>query len=130
MIWPLIYSLYNTSLLSVISNHPGIECHFYVDDTQIYISFAPELTSLALSTTESSIKDVFLCMTQNKLPIDPNKTEYLLFKPNNVNLPINTINLGSNITSLSDSSKNLHVIFQTNTFLDKHVSSIVKSCFL
>ena len=32
----LLYSLYTTPLLSVISNHPGIQCHFYVDDRQIY----------------------------------------------------------------------------------------------
>ena len=69
-------------------------------------------------------------MTSNKLFVNPNKTEYLLFNQSNINLPVNTINLDSNIISYSDSAKNVGVIFQTDKSLDKYISSIVKSCFL
>ena len=129
MLEPLIYSLYTTLLFSV-SNHPGIQCHFYADDRQIYLSFYSDLTSLAISTIDSCIRDVFLWMTSNKISVNPNKTEYLLFHSNNVNPPVNTINLDSNIIFPSDSVKNLGIIFLTDMSLDKHVSSIFKSCFL
>ena len=86
---PLLYSLYTTPLLSVIFNHPGIQCHFYADDTQIYLSFSPEFALSAFSIIESCIRDVFSWMISNKLSVNPNKTEYLLFNPNNVNLPVN-----------------------------------------
>ena len=69
-------------------------------------------------------------MTSNKLSVNPNKTEYLLLNSSNINPSVNTINLDSNIISPSDSAKNLGVIFQTAMSLDKHVSSIVKLCFL
>ena len=69
-------------------------------------------------------------MTSNKLSFNQNKTEYLLFNTNNVNLPLNTISLGSNTISPSDNAKNLGVIFQADMSMDKHFSSIVKSCFL
>ena len=69
-------------------------------------------------------------MISNKLSINPNKTEYLLFNPNNVNLPVNIINLGSNTISPRDSAKNLGIIFHTDMSMDKHISSIIKSCFL
>ena len=69
-------------------------------------------------------------MTPKKLSANPNKTEYLQLNPNNVNPPLNTINLGSNIISPSDFVKNLCIIFQTDIFLDKHVAFIVKSYFL
>ena len=130
MLEPLLYSLNTTPLFSVISNHPSIQCHFYAVDTQIYLSFSLGLNSLALSTIESCIRDVFSWMTSNKLSINPNKTEYLLFNPSNINPPVNTINLDSNIISASDSAKNLSVIFQIDKSLDKQVSSIAKSCFL
>ena len=113
-----------------ISDYPGIQCHFYADDTQIYSSYAPELTSLALSVIESCIKDVFSRMTSNKLSVNPNKTECLLFNPSSINLPVNTINRDSNIIPLSDSAKNLGLIFQIDMSLDKQISSIVISCFL
>ena len=73
---------------------------------------------------------VFSWMTSNKLSVNPNKTEYLLFNPSNINPPINTINVNSYIIFPSDSAKNLGVIFQTDMSFDKHISSIVKSCFL
>ena len=69
-------------------------------------------------------------MTSNKLSVNPNKTEYLLFNPNNINPPVNTINLDSNIISYSDFAKNLAVKFQIDMSLEKHVSSIVISCLL
>ena len=57
-------------------------------------------------------------MTSSKLSVNPNKTEYLLFNPGKINLPVNTINLNFNITSPSDSAKNLCVIFQTDISLN------------
>ena len=53
---PLLLSLYTTPLLSVISKYPGIRSHFYADDTQIYLSFSPEVTTV-FSLIESCIKD-------------------------------------------------------------------------
>ena len=68
-------------------------------------------------------------MTSNKLPINSNITECQLFNPSYTNPPVITINLDFNIISPCDSAKNLDVIFQTDIFLDKHILSIVKSCF-
>ena len=62
---PLLYSLYTTPLHSIISKYPGIRCHFYVDDTQIYISFSLEHASSAVPIIESCIKDVFSWLVAN-----------------------------------------------------------------
>ena len=53
-------------------------------------------------------------MTSQKLSINPNKTAYLLFNPNNVNLPVNFINLESNNIPPSNSAKEPSLIFQDN----------------
>ena len=76
---PLLYSLYTTLLHSIISKYPGLRCHFYADDTQIYLSFSPELASSAFTSIETCIKDIFSWMIGNELPVNPDKTEYLLF---------------------------------------------------
>jgi hypothetical protein len=127
---PLIYSLYTTPLHSIISKYPGIRCHFYADDTQIYISFSPEHASSAMSIIESCIKDVFSWLVANKLSANPNKTEYLLFNSKNLNPQVININLDSSIISPSYSAKNLGVLFQSDMSLDNHISSIIKSCFV
>ena len=69
-------------------------------------------------------------MVANKLSVNPNKTEYLLFNPKHFNNPNCSINIDSNIISPNDSAKNLYVVFQFDMSMDNHISAIVKSCFL
>ena len=126
---PLFYSLYKVPLHSIISKYTGLHCHYYADDTQIYLSFSPELASSAFSSTESYIKDVFSWMIGNKLSVNPDKTEYLLFNSKYINVPV-SINLNLNTISPSQSAKNLGIIFQSDISMDKHILSVVKTCFL
>ena len=122
---PLFYSLYTTPLHSIISKYPGLRCHFYADDTQLYLSFFPELASSAFTSIETCIKDIFSWKIGNKLSVNPDKTEYLLFNSKNINVPV-SINLNLNTISPSECAKNLGVIFQSDMSMDKHVSSVVK----
>ena len=126
---PLLYSLYTTPLLSVISKYPGIRSHFYADHTQIYLSFSPEVTTV-FSSIESFIRDIFSWTVANILSVNPNKTEYLLFNPKNLNNPNCSINIDSKIFLPTNSAKNLGVVFQSDMSMDKHISTVIKSCFL
>ena len=58
-----------------------------------------------------------------------NKTKYLLFNSKNVKVPV-SINLNLNIISPSEFAKNLAIIFHSDMSIDKHISSVVKTCFL
>ena len=124
---PLLYSLYTTPLHSIISKYPGLCCHFYADDTQLCVSFSPELAS-AFTSIETCIKDIFSWMIGNKLSVNPDKTEYLLFNSRNIKVPV-SINFNLNTISPSKCAKNLGVIFQPDMSMDKHISSVVKTCF-
>ena len=70
----------------------------------------------------------FTWMIGNKLSVNPDKTEYLLFNSKNINVPV-SINLNLNTISPSECAKNLGVIFQSDMSMDKHISSVVKTCF-
>ena len=125
----LRYSLYTTPLHSIISKYPGLRCHFYADDTQIYgLSFSSELASSAFTSIETCIMDIFSWMIGNKLSVNPDKTDYLLFNSKNINVPV-SINLNLNAISPSECAKNLLVIFQSDMSMNKHISSVVKTCF-
>ena len=127
---PLLNSLYTTPLHSIISKYPGICCHFYADNTQMYISFSSEHASSAVSIIESCIKDVFFWLIANRLSANPNKTEYILFNSRNINPQVYNINLDSDVICSGYSAKNLGVLFQSDMSLDDHISSIIESCFV
>ena len=50
-------------------------------------------------------------MVANKLAVNSNKTEYLLFNPKHFNNPNFSINIDSIIISPNDSAKNCGVVF-------------------
>ena len=50
------------------------------------------------------------------------------FIKKNINVPV-SINLNLNTISPSECAKNLRVIFQSDMSVDKHISSVVKTCF-
>ena len=64
-------------------------------------------------------------MVANKLSVNPNKAEYLLFKPKHFNNLKNSNNINSIIISPNDSAKNLGFVFQSDMSMDKHISAIV-----
>ena len=118
-----------TPLHSIIPKYPGLRCHFYADDTQIYLSFSLELAFSALFSIESCFKDVFSWMIGNKLSINLDKTRYLLLNYKNINVPVSII-LNLNTVSPSESTKHLRIIFQSDMFMDTHISSVIKTYFL
>ena len=96
--------------------------------TAKYIYFFHLITVFSL--IESCIRDIFSWIVANKLSVNPNKTEYLLFNPKHFNNPNCCININSNIILPNNFAKNLGVIFQSNMSMNEHISVTVKSCFL
>ena len=68
-------------------------------------------------------------MIGNKLSLNPDKTEYILFYLKNINVPV-SVNLNLSTISLSKSTKNLGLVFQSDLSMDKHIPSVAKTCIL
>ena len=81
---PILFILY-TKELELIAKMYGFSIHIYADDTQIYIEFSPLFD--VLYDIESRIVSCFEAirnwMNQNKLKINPSKTEALVVKSKN-----------------------------------------------
>ena len=76
---PVLFSLYTTPLSKVIRKHPGIGFHFYVDDTQLYVHLTHKNVSHAFDRLESCLEDVKKWLSANKLKLNPDKTEFIVF---------------------------------------------------
>ena len=59
--------------------------HLYADDAQLYISFKPgdsESRQTIISPAQTCIKDFKTWMTYNKLKLNDDKTEFIIFTTN------------------------------------------------
>ena len=74
---PLLFSLYTTPL-SHILNESQVQFHMYADDTQLYVSFSGSDSNQALSSLSSVLDRLYYWFCDNKLSINPSKTEFLL----------------------------------------------------
>ena len=76
---PMLFSLCTTPLSKVIQNHPGISFQFYADDTQLYVHLTHKNVALALDKLSHCHEDVKRWLCTNKLKLNPDKTEFIVF---------------------------------------------------
>ena len=76
---PIFFSIYTTPLCKVIRNHPGISFQFYADDTQLYVHLTHKNVASALDKLSHCLEDVKRRLSTNKLKLNPDKTEFIVF---------------------------------------------------
>ena len=129
---PILFSLYTTPLSKVIQNHPGIGFHFYADDTQLYVHLTHKNVSHAFDRLERCLEDVKKWLSANKLKLNPDKTEFIVFGSKihreklDKNFPVNIL---GNFLSPDGVVRNLGVWFDSDFSFSRHVQNICKSCF-
>ena len=128
----LLFTLYTTPLSSVIQNH-NLDHHFYEDDTQIYIFLATSDTNhRSLNQLSDCLQDIFLWMTDSKLKLNADKTEFLIIgtpkQCGKCDVFFQTCILNQIITPAA-SAKNLGVTFDKNFNFRQHISQTCRCCF-
>ena len=129
---PLLYSLY-TSPLGDIARSYSLSYHFYADDTQLYLSFetsSAEDLSICKSTIEDCVREIDLWMLANKLKLNSNRTEILVFSSFYCPRPaLNNLVISSETVDCSTTAKNVGVIFSNSLSMLPHVKDVSKSSF-
>ena len=107
--------------------------HFYADDTQLYVSFTSSISgdlSRARSTLEACTRDIDKWMLCNKLKLNGDKTEMLIFHAKHRPAPFfDQVQAASTSVTSSASAKNFGIVLDSTLSLDQHITQICKSSF-
>ena len=123
---PLLFSLYMIPLGEIICNH-GIHFHCYADDTQLYLSVAPDNKD-ALHPLLNCFSSIVQWMNGNFLKLNEDKTEVLIIGMDAQRDEI--INrLGNLALQVKPIVKNLGVILDPDLNFDNHISNVTKTAF-
>ena len=129
---PILFSLYTTPLSKVIRNHPGISFQFYADDTQLYVHLTHKNVASVLDKLSHCIEDVKRWLSTNKLKLNPDKTEFIVFSSKSQRKKLNQsfpVNILGNLISPIDAVRNLGVWFDSDFSFSCHVMKVCKACF-
>ena len=129
---PLLFTLYTSPLSKLISTYKNIKHQLLADDTQVYIKLTPENASSETGELQNCLSHIKTWMTNNKLKLNPNKTEFMPFGSPSQRKTLQSIfpvNILENMISPVESAKNLGIIFDAEFNFSKHVSAICSSCY-
>src|SRR4029434_10524606 len=123
---PLLFAIYTTSLGPIIRSH-GFSYHCYADDTQLFLSFPPEDTTVS-ARISNSLADISTWMKNHHLQLILAKTELMVFPTKQVIHHNININIDSLFLVPSKTARNLWVIIDDQLTLMDHIASVSRSC--
>ena len=128
---PPLLTLYTTPLSSMIFEY-AIPHRVYVDDSQLYVSFASGESAAAVNGLQSCLASLQSSMSTNKLKLNPDKTEFLLIgneQQRRKYLSMFPTEVLSVKTNPAKSARNLGVTFDKHFTFRSHISAVSSSCF-
>ena len=128
---PLLFILYTSELFDIVKSQ-NLHVHCYADDTQLYISFSPDITRnqvSALSVMESCVKDLRSWMSASGLFLNDSKSEFLVIgtRQQLAKVTIDGVLVGESLVKLATLTQNLGAWFAVDLSMGDHV---VKMCKL
>ena len=128
----LLFLIYIIPLAQLIRNY-GLNNHGYADDTQLCLSFKKTsdnaIVKREILNLEKCLCDISVWMSQNKLKLNNDKTEIILFgsKKHLAELNIKSLSVaGTDVSVASEPVRNLGAMFDSQLIMAPHVKSVVK----
>ena len=130
---PLLFCVYLIPLGEIIKKH-NMALHIYADDTQLYCFFDPKSPSAAsqsLDMLSACIDDIRIWMTQTRLKLNDDKTEFIIISsPHHHHKVKNlTLKIGDTIITSARKCRNLGVIFDSAMNMKDHITTVCRSSF-
>jgi hypothetical protein len=124
---PLLFTMYTTPFSYVLSDSSA-NSHFYADDTQLYCSFSVQDSHASIACLSSILDKVHQWFSDNRLSLNPSKTEFLLIgnKQQRAKLPPLSLSFNGSVINSVSSARNLGFIFDNDDLSQK--SQINKVC--
>ncbi len=123
----LLFNLYMLPLGKIINSFKIISYHFYADDIRLYIYFCPDSLD-KLSVLQNCLVSINKWMADNFLQLNNDKTEMMIFAPDNITPKIKQVMGGLAFSNRSD-IRNLGVIFDRAICFNSHVKFVVIHVF-
>eukprot|EP00918_Siedleckia_nematoides_P062145 GHVU01135588.1.p1 GENE.GHVU01135588.1~~GHVU01135588.1.p1 ORF type:complete len:271 (+),score=18.60 GHVU01135588.1:396-1208(+) len=129
---PSLFTIYTASLGRLL-RRLNVPYHLYADDTQLYLSFKPNVPSDASDTVfemEQCINAVREWMVTHKLKMNDSKTEVLLISSSRLNFSsLSSITVGECVTPISANARNIGLMMDSSMTMDKHIKYVCKKSY-
>ena len=133
MLGPKIYNEYTKpigSLLRVLM----LIFHSYADDSQLTKSANPlslESQRAASNTLQSSIESVGKWMNNNRLKLNEDKTEFMVFssRRNSSRIVVDSLSIGDEVVPRVPKVRNLGVLLDSELSFEIHINNLCRLCY-
>ena len=129
---PDLYCKYTKPVVGIISQH-FIKYQLYADDSQLYTPLSPDIDNQSeiVCNLENCIADISKWRNMNKLKLNKDKTEFILFS-NSIHrnkMLVNPITVSESNISSSKYVRNLGVYLDQEISREKQVNQLCKSYY-
>ena len=127
---PLLFVLFTADITSMVEGY-GLKAHSYADDLQIYSHVDPSDAQSLVLQISSCVESIQQWMAQNRLKLNPTKTELIwLGSPRRIQqCSTAPLLIAGALIQPSSHVRDLGVIFDSDLSMSTHVNKLISVCF-
>ena len=130
VVGPFGFPIYSAPVASICRKH-GISCHFYADDSQLYLAFDPQDEDIARLCMEACISEIREWLRLNHLKLNDSKTEFMVMgSPAQLkNLHTVSLTIGGATIASTSSARNIGALFDSSLSMKDHVNALSRTSY-